>query len=204
MVLTRVERKARTRVELVDAADRLFTRQGFHATRLDAIAAEAGYTKGAVYSNFSSKEDLFFAVYEGRAARGVAEVERVLREEPGTKAALRRLTREASARRGTAHDGWLAVFYEFWAHVLRHREHRARFAEIHARAQQPVVDALERQAAERSTGLAVPPRQLAVSMLAMLTGLSLERLVQPEVVDAGLSELMSEVTFEQLVERGRT
>jgi AcrR family transcriptional regulator len=49
---------------------------GFHATSLDTIADEAGYTKGAVYSNFDSKEDVFVAVYERRAARGIAEYER--------------------------------------------------------------------------------------------------------------------------------
>ena len=200
--MTRDERKARTRGELVEAADRLFTRQGFHATRLDAIAAEAGYTKGAVYSNFESKEDLFFAVYERRADRAVAEVTRVLADASDTKAAFRRLARDAAARRGGAHDGWLAVFYEFWAHVLRHRELRARFAEIHARAQTPVVEAIERHCERHGIELALSSRQLTVSMLAMVTGLSLERLTQPDVVDTGLGELITELTFEELVERG--
>ena len=74
--LTREERKARTRAELIGAAERLFTSDGFHATSVETVADEAGYTKGAVYSNFASKEDLFFAVYERRAERGVAEMER--------------------------------------------------------------------------------------------------------------------------------
>ncbi|HEX8743906.1 MAG TPA: TetR/AcrR family transcriptional regulator [Thermoleophilaceae bacterium] len=187
----------------MEAADRLFTRQGFHATRLDAIAAAAGYTKGAVYSNFRSKEDLFFAVYERRAERGVADIRRVFEQTADTRAALRRLAAEASARRGGERDGWLSVFYEFWAHVLRHPEHRARFADIHARAQRPFVAALEAHVAGSGARPAVPLRQLAVAMLAMVTGLSLERLVQPDVVDAGLSELITDVTFEQLVEAGR-
>ena len=45
---TREERRARTREELVDAAERMFLRDGFHATSVDAVADEAGYTKGAV------------------------------------------------------------------------------------------------------------------------------------------------------------
>ena len=71
--LTRAERREQTRDDLIAAADRLFVEGGFHATSLDQIAAAAGYTKGAVYSNFASKEDLFFAVYERRA--GVAEAQ---------------------------------------------------------------------------------------------------------------------------------
>jgi AcrR family transcriptional regulator len=73
--LTRADRQARTREELVDAAERLFTTNGFHATSIDAVADAAGYTKGAVYSNFASKEDLFFGVYERRVDRRVEEME---------------------------------------------------------------------------------------------------------------------------------
>ena len=68
--LTRAERREQTRDDLIAAADRLFVEGGFHATSLDQIAAAAGYTKGAVYSNFASKEDLFLAVYEHVAAGG--------------------------------------------------------------------------------------------------------------------------------------
>ena len=72
--LTRAERREQTRDDLIAAADRLFVEGGFHATSLDQIAAAAGYTKGAVYSNFASKEDLFFAVYERRAEVSQAQM----------------------------------------------------------------------------------------------------------------------------------
>jgi len=62
--LTREESKARTRGELLRAASRLFLRNGFVATSLADIAEEAGLTKGAVYSNFESKEDLFLALLQ--------------------------------------------------------------------------------------------------------------------------------------------
>src|SRR5687767_15759101 len=63
--LTREESKARTRADLLRAASRLFVRNGFVATSLADIAEEAGLTKGAVYSNFESKEDLFLALLAG-------------------------------------------------------------------------------------------------------------------------------------------
>src|SRR3954453_23706787 len=65
--LTREESKARTRYELLRAASRLFLRNGFVDTSLADIAEEAGLTKGAVYSNFESKEELFLALLEGDA-----------------------------------------------------------------------------------------------------------------------------------------
>jgi AcrR family transcriptional regulator len=67
--LTRDESKARTRAELLRAADRLFMRKGFVATSLAEIAEEAALTKGAVYSNFASKEELFLAVLEEYEAK---------------------------------------------------------------------------------------------------------------------------------------
>ena len=62
--LTREESKARTRSELLRAASRLFLRKGYVATSLSDIAEEAALTKGAVYSNFDSKEDLFLALLQ--------------------------------------------------------------------------------------------------------------------------------------------
>jgi AcrR family transcriptional regulator len=192
-----MERRAKTRSELVEAADRLFTRHGFHATSLDSIADEAGYTKGAVYSNFSAKEDLFFAVYEQRVARGVAEMEDRLAKGPDFARVMEGLAADSAARRAND-DGWLAVFFEFWAHVLRHPEHRARFAELHAAAIEPAVAGLTRHAGDRGIDLPDHPRKLATAWYAMQVGLSLERLTQPEVVDARLGARMARLAMQDL------
>jgi AcrR family transcriptional regulator len=188
-VPTRANRRAQTRDELIAAADRRFSADGFHATSLDAVAEDAGYTKGAVYSNFSSKEDLFFAVYERRVERSLAQTGALLEEAGTAMEALERVG-VATARRREADDGWLAVFFEFWAHVLRHPEHRARFAEQHDRVARQVADALDRAAAERGQALPLPSMQLALSLLALSTGMGLERLTQPDVVGAELQELL--------------
>ena len=194
---TREQRKQQTRDGLVAAADRLFTRNGFHATSLDAIADEAGYTKGAVYSNFAAKEDLFFAVYERRVRAGVEQAERHLRRAPDFATAVERLAVDAQGRRGRD-DGWLAVFFEFWAHALRHRELRERFAELHAEAIAPLAAGLEEHARERSIELPDDARKLATAEYAMQVGLSLERLTQPDVVDPGLAARMARLGVEGL------
>src|SRR5258708_12401897 len=64
--LTRAESRRRTRVHLLEAAAEVFARRGFHGASVEEVAEVAGYTKGAVYSNFTSKDDLFLAVLEGR------------------------------------------------------------------------------------------------------------------------------------------
>src|SRR5436853_4965753 len=62
--LLRAERKERTKSELVEAARAVFLRRGFHGASVEEIAEEAGYTKGAVYSNFDGKDALFLAAFE--------------------------------------------------------------------------------------------------------------------------------------------
>jgi len=196
--LTRAERREQTRDDLIGAADRCFVEGGFHATSLDQIAAAAGYTKGAVYSNFASKEDLFLAVYERRAQRAEAEMVELLSGDP--VAGLERISADTAQRRGRD-DGWLAVFFEFWAHVIRHPELRGRFAEIHRRVQQPVADALERVAAAHGVELPDAALPLAVANGAMHIGLALERLTQPDVVDEALGLRMGRLLLDEIERR---
>jgi AcrR family transcriptional regulator len=196
--LTRAERREQTREELVAAADRCFVEGGFHATSLDQIAADAGYTKGAVYSNFASKEDLFFAVYERRAAVAEAQMSELF--EGDAAAGLDRLAADTTGR-VNRDDGWLAVFFEFWAHVIRHPELRGRFAVIHRRLQEPAAGALERVAAERGVELPEAALPLAVAAGAMQIGLALERLTQPDVVDKALGARMARLLLDEIERR---
>ena len=168
--VSRADRKQQTRDALVDSAYALFTRQGFHRTSLDQVSAEAGFTKGAVYSNFSSKEDLFFAVYERRVETTVAGMKE-LADELGDGAG-RELARRTLERRRDDDDGWMAVFFEFWAHVLRHPELRARFVELHTRARRPME-------ATAPGWPGADAQRWTLTMFALVTGLGLEQLTDP-------------------------
>jgi AcrR family transcriptional regulator len=194
---TRAEQQQRTRRRMLDAAERLFVKQGFHATSVDQVAGEAGYTTGAIYSNFDSKDDLFFAVYERRAERGIAEMQRAIEEAGDFGPAIDALSLATAQRRGRE-DGWLAVFFEFWANVVRKPALRRRFAEIHGRALEPLVGGLERHAAERGFELPDDARKLIVALYSMQLGLSLERLIRPEVVDEQLGVRMGRVFLDDL------
>lgn len=165
---------------------------------MDQIAQAAGHTKGAVYSNFSAKEDLFLAVYEARVDAWVAQLDRAVADATGPRELILSAASDTGTRRGRD-DRWLATFFEFWAHVVRRPELRARFAEIHGRAQAPFDAALERLAEEHGVELAVEARPLTVAMMAMSVGLALERLVQPEVVDDQLGTRVMELVLDDLV-----
>jgi AcrR family transcriptional regulator len=188
--LSRAERREQTRQELLSAAEACFASQGFHASSVDQVAERAGYTKGAVYSNFASKEDLFFAVYERRVEQVLEEVVPGLRQ-AGAERAFDWLATGTIERRDRD-DGWLAVFFEFWAHVLRHPELRERFAAIHARFLEPLAEGVRQLAQDR--GLALPgdvtASQVVLAWNAMEIGLGLERLTQPQALDGEVARRM--------------
>jgi len=197
--LSRAERREQTRQELVSAAEACFVSQGFHASSVDQVAERAGYTKGAVYSNFAAKEDLFFAVYERRVEQVLTEVVPDLRQ-LGAERAFDQLAGGALHRRDPD-DGWRAVFFEFWGHVVRHPELRERFAAIHARFLEPLADAVRQLAEDR--GLALPSdvtaSQVAVAWNAMEVGLALERLTQPQTVDVALARRMGRLLLDAVL-----
>jgi AcrR family transcriptional regulator len=194
--LSRAERREQTREELLTAAEACFVADGFHATSVDEVAERAGYTKGAVYSNFASKEDLFFGVYQRRVERTLTEVVPGLRA-AGAERALDQLATGTIQRRDRD-DGWLAVFIEFWAHVLRHPELRDRFAAIHARILEPLVEAVRQLAQDRRLTLPtdVTALQLALAWNAMEIGLGLERMTQPQAVDVALARRMGRLLLD--------
>lgn len=79
------------RARVLHAAGQVFAERGFSAASLDQVAAAAGFTKGAVYSSFGSKDELFLALMDAEVARRVEEVEAALRtttDLPGALAAV--------------------------------------------------------------------------------------------------------------------
>jgi AcrR family transcriptional regulator len=196
--MTRAEQQERTREEILAAADRLFVEEGFHATSVDQIANAAGYTKGAVYSNFAAKEDLFFAIYERRMDQALADLERTLAEASDPAAWLESVLADTSSRRGRD-DRWMSTFFEFWAHVIRRPVLRERFAAIHARLEGPFVAAVQRHADRHGVEPAIDPLQSHLALACMSMGLALERLIRPDVVDADTGTRISRLVLDELV-----
>jgi AcrR family transcriptional regulator len=201
--LSRADRREQTRQELTSAAEACFVTRGFHASSVDQVAERAGYTKGAVYSNFASKEDLFFAVYERRVEQVLTEVVPDLRQ-LGAERAFDQLAAGALQGRDPD-DGWRAVFFEFWGHVVRHPELRERFAAIHARFLEPMAEAVQQLAEDR--GLVLPAdvtaSQVAVAWNAMEVGLNLERLTQPQTVDRALARRVGRLLLDAVLDKAQ-
>lgn len=183
-VLTRQERRARTREQLLDAASRLFAHQGIQATSVEQIAAEAGYTRGAVYSNFADKDDLIVALLDRRVAEAIDAVEQIYRKHPEPEAFYRAL-HERSQRRGLdAEDRVLMV--EFWLYALRNPAIRPRLAARSAARRAAIARVIKQQFADLGIPLPVDAETMATVVLAMDEGLTLHRQLDPQSHPPGL------------------
>ena len=133
--LLRAERKERTKSELVEAARTVFLRRGFHRASLDEIAEEAGYTKGAVYSNFDGKDDLFLAAFEQHFRRRADMYAEVIFDQESIEDSYRivgRVWREANE----AEPEWARLLTEFRRLAAEHS-----FTTVDARG--PVADVFQ-------------------------------------------------------------
>lgn len=127
---TREQRVEHTRTLLIEAAEEVFARKGFGAASLDDIAEVAGYTKGAIYKHFSTKEDLFLAVGDKYWRRYFEAFSELLssaetlgdtqRDEIADR--WRELTRTGGA-------GYAALGYEFMLYLKRNPAARERVSE---------------------------------------------------------------------------
>jgi len=127
----------RTRADLLDAAARVFAARGFEGASVDDVATEAGYTKGAVYSHFGSKRELFLAVARDRLAEAQDPGGHTLPGVGRDGVDLDTLT-DALAR--SADDPRLLLAVEFLAYGLRHPDESAELAAYYARAFDALAD----------------------------------------------------------------
>jgi AcrR family transcriptional regulator len=183
-----------TRRKLLQAAEQLFARDGFEAARLEDIAAEAGYTRGAFYANFESKEDIFFALLEHWVAQRIEEVNALLRQHAGAEQRLRAL-REYYAQ--NARDRQLALLsLEFKLFTLRHPEAAARFRARRQGLRSCGSELLQRLSKSLGRSLPVSSSAAATALGAFSHTLLLEHLVDPKSLSDGEIRRLLELVFD--------
>src|SRR3954451_4192997 len=120
---TRKEKQAATRRLLMKAAAKVCAKRGLQQTSIDEVAEEAGYTKGAFYSNFASKEELFLAMLDERFEQRVRDIDAALESTDDPETAARRAGDDFT-RFLAADPEWQRLFFEFAAHATRNPEFR--------------------------------------------------------------------------------
>jgi len=186
--LSRAESQARTRALLVGTARSLFLRDGYAATSLEKVAEEAGFSKGAVYSNFEGKDALCLEVLDA-IHQEVAEA--VLGSLAGTASleeALATFDVWAEARLGDPE--WSALEAEFAARSRHDPRLRAALAERNRRIRGMVGGALESTCERHGFTLAMPVEDAAGALFSLGVGLGLQRSLSPDLPVHLLSDVI--------------
>jgi AcrR family transcriptional regulator len=176
--LTRIESQAATRERLLDAAAALFERQGFHRTSVGEIAEEAGFTTGAVYSNFARKEDLAMAVLERSFTTSLQDLVVALAGHPDLTERLVAVIdwrRELLAK--SAPLGHLRL--ELSLHAQRDEPLREAIAAGQQLLRDVLAGILEAQAADLGATLTVDPTTLACAVLDIADGTAIGGGLEP-------------------------
>jgi AcrR family transcriptional regulator len=171
---------------VLEAAAGVVAERGLAGASLDQVAAAAGFTKGAVYSNFASKDELFLALLEAHSARRVAAVEDALARARDVPEALGAVAAEL----GRPDPGSQLLLVEFWQRAVRDPEVRAAFVRSRRALRGRVADAaaafLSAHPSRTADGRPWDPQELAVVLVALANGLALEDLPDPAAVPEGL------------------
>jgi AcrR family transcriptional regulator len=171
---TQAERREQTRDEVLAAAARVFAKRGFHASSLDAIAEEAGFSRGAVYYNFADKEELFLELLDRRCAERAQDLRDVFADaDEDVEATSRRaqLAADHALDAMTGDPEWRALYMEFLAHAARDASFRRAFARRTAQMRGALEEVVVDRTEPVADVLGMEPEQLAVVIDALGTGL---------------------------------
>jgi AcrR family transcriptional regulator len=190
--------RAQTRQRLLQAAGEVFAQRGYDRASLDDVAIAAGLTKGAVYSSFASKDDLFYALMRERIDERLALVTEAVERD----ATVREIASDASsgmAQLMSSQRDWHLLFIEFWARAVRDPDLHDEFARERRSVRALIAQFLEARAAEAGVNLPAPAEQLAVVVLALSNGIAIEHLADPDTVDPSIFGVALNLLLDRLL-----
>jgi AcrR family transcriptional regulator len=183
--LTRAAKQAQTRAQLIDAAAGVFARRGFQGATVEEIADAAGYSHGAVYSNFDGKEQLFLAVFEQYMAQRIAEVTDAS-DIAGSFAERARAAADQWMRRLAEDRDTFLLHLEFMIHAARNPHLSEQLGRRMAALRLEIERRIGERQAQTGATLPLPAADLALIMRALGIGLAVEALNQPGEVNQRL------------------
>ncbi|MGY1744350.1 TetR/AcrR family transcriptional regulator [Blastococcus sp. SYSU D00695] len=173
--------RADVRARVLDGARQVFAERGFAAASLDHVAAAAGFTKGAVYSNFGSKDELFLALMEAEAAARLSAVETAMAGAGDLAGALAAVAAELAR----LDPRWQLLFLEFWQRAVREPAVREAFVAARRTLRDRVTAVVAGFLSDRGVS-GWDAESLGVVLLALVHGLAVESLPEPGGVPADL------------------
>jgi AcrR family transcriptional regulator len=179
--LRRAEQVERNREEVLAAARRVFLAKGYAGATVDGIAEEAGFSTGVVYSQFGSKADLFLVLLEQRIDERAASNERLTAGRAGAAGVIELL--RSVRRDSAAEEGWGRLLIEFRLVAARDPDLNARYTALHQRTIHRLASTLRGLHDRGGLEPHVPFETVAMFLLAVGTGVTLERTADPAALD---------------------
>ena len=180
MLSRQQERTEITRARFIQSAEKIFARDGFEAAKLEEIATDAGYTRGAFYANFESKEDLFFALLEKEISHRIAALEKEMAKFRDPEAKLKAMREFFLSK--TLDRRWSLLAMEFKLFAVRHPEVKQRLAAMHRRFVGPRVGVLEEVMKALGRELPVSAFAIGVSLATLGNSLMVEHMLDPALM----------------------
>ena len=202
--LTREEKRAQTREALLEAGEQVFLRRGLQGSSVEEIAAEAGFTRGAFYSNFSSKDELFIELLHDRVYKGYSRMVGEVADEGATPRERLRIGAERVREVQDHPEGrWLfRLWLECLTQAARDEEFRRLAASFWSANRALMAAQGKAQFEELGKKPPAPPDQIATAMIALDIGLAIQHLVDPDAVPLDLYVPLYDLLFGPLVEPG--
>jgi len=177
--VSRAERQRQTRERLIEVAEQMFLAVGYAGTSLDKVAVEAGFSKGAVYSNFAGKEELCLAVLDTIHAQKIRRVLDLFSEDVPIESRLKNFLEWS--RSGLGEPQWTALEVEFAA-VARHNPWVAsELVKRHREVRRLIEQLISSTLADAGLETTIPVEQVATALLAMGAGLGGLRALDPRI-----------------------
>jgi AcrR family transcriptional regulator len=199
---TRAEKQAETRRLLLEAAEAVFRRRGFAAATVEEITETAGFSRGAFYSNFKSKDELFVELLQDRVYRQYAAMAEQAQEQPGTPRERLRWgierVRDLQKEEG---GSWL---FRLWLECLTQAARDPEFRKLAATFWSGNRGLLAEQTKESFNEVGrkppLPTEQIATAMIALDVGLAVQHLVDPDEAPLDLYVPLFDLLFGRLVD----
>ncbi|MBN3452718.1 TetR/AcrR family transcriptional regulator [Mycobacterium sp. DSM 3803] len=188
------------RDRILDAAMEVFAAEGFAGATIDAIGQAAGFTKGAVYSNFESKDELFLALLDRQSEnRGELIVTAFDSGGGDTTATAQALSQSIL---DSIHDQneYHLVFFEYWLRAMRDPHLRDRLIERRRAAAEQALRVVEK------AGTVLPSQQLAdlaQLVVTITTGIAMEEVLQPGTINSDMLARLITALLASVPEDGR-
>jgi AcrR family transcriptional regulator len=180
---TRAERREETRAALRAAAAEVFVERGLQGASVEAISERAGYSRGAFYSNYATKEALLADVLQERVYRRYRAMAEERLADPSHAPSPRESGEQLARIQGAKEGRWL---FRLWLELLAHADREPAFRDVAAEFwrgnRRLVAEAITSVAAERGVALPAPAELLATSMIALDIGIAIQHHVDPDAV----------------------